>query len=153
MPGAPARPPVVMPWRRTLAAARRATGGRLCPPGEAPDRVRVIRLSVAPLPLMAGQPIIIEGEWTIHNWSPGNATIPGGPGHTTEATNQQRLSTLRLPLDPVRVEDVGGTEVLRYREADMVMGELYRFRWYGEEFAALRSSDGVEILKFVPDEK
>lgn len=57
------------------------------------------------------------------------------------------------PACPVRVEEDGGVEVLRYREADMAMGRLYRFRWQGEEFAALRSEDGVEILKFVPDAK
>jgi len=102
---------------------------------------------------MAGQPLIIAGAWTDHNWSPEDTTIPGGPRRTIGVTNQQRLSTIRLPLDPVRVENVGGTEVLRYREADMVIGELYRFRWHGEEFAALRSKEGVELLKFVPDEK
>lgn len=101
---------------------------------------------------MAGQPIIIAGRWTDHNWSPGDSSIPGEPRRMTWVTSQQRLSTISLPLDPVRVEDVDGTEVLRYREADMVMGELYRFKWQGEEFAALRSENGVEILKFVPDE-
>lgn len=60
---------------------------------------------------------------------------------------------LRLPLDPAYVEDMDGAEVVHYRGADMVMGRPYRFRWHGEEFAALRSKAGVELLKRVPDGK
>lgn len=65
----------------------------------------------------------------------------------------QCFYTLRLPLDPVYVEDVDGSEVLRYHEDDMVIGKLYKFKWHGEWHAALRSKEGVELLEFYPDEQ
>jgi len=74
-------------------------------------------------------------------------------GSPLSLSTRQLVYTIRLPLDPVYVEDDGGSEILRYREADMVEGKLYKIRWYGERYAVLRSKDGVEILKFYPDEK
>jgi len=53
----------------------------------------------------------------------------------------------------VRVECDDGSETLRYREADMVEGRLYKVTWYGERYAVLKARDGVKILKFYPDEK
>jgi len=32
-------------------------------------------------------------------------------------------------------------------------GRLYKVTWYGERYAVLKTGDGVEILKFYPDEK
>lgn len=66
---------------------------------------------------------------------------------------QHQVYMLRLPLDPVRVECDDGSETLRYREADMVEGRLYKVTWYGERYAVLKARDGVKILKFYPDEK
>lgn len=67
---------------------------------------------------------------------------------------RHRAYTLRLPLDPVYVEeDADGSEALRYRPTDMVAGKPYKFKWYGEWYALLKSKDSVEILKFCPDEK
>lgn len=103
---------------------------------------------------MAAPPTIIPGMHSGHNGNQWNAGIPqGAPVRMHETTNLNQPYLIDLPPGPVRVEVAGGTEVLRYREADMAVGRLYRFRWEGEEFAALRSRDGVEILKFVPDAK
>jgi len=103
--------------------------------------------------IMAGQPLIVSGEWTDDNLDSEYTPLSqGAPGQMRETMASQRLSLVRLPLDPVYVESVDGAEVLHYREADMVMGRPYRFRWYGEEFAALRSEAGVELLKRVSDE-
>lgn len=96
---------------------------------------------------MAGRPTIAAGDGR----GPGSAAGPGAPGPHGRGGKPAGAPAAAPPC-PVRVEVSGGTEVLRYREADMAMGELYRFRWHGEEFAALRSEEGVELLKFVPDE-
>lgn len=103
---------------------------------------------------MADRHVAISGEWTDHNMNTQSTPLaPGAPRRMHEDVVSQRLFLLRLPLDPVYVENVDGTEVVHYREADMVMGRPYRFRWYGEEFAALRSEAGVELLKRRTDEK
>ncbi len=66
-------------------------------------------------------------------------------------TRPQLTIMCKLPLDPVYVDKTDDAEVLHYRAADMVAGKLYKFEWGGEHFAALKSKDGVEILKFYPD--
>ena len=78
---------------------------------------------------------------------------PTVEGPALSLSTQQRTYLLRLPIDPVYVENIDGSEVLRYREADMAVGKIYRFKWYGEWYAALRSKEGVELLRFYPDEK
>lgn len=77
-------------------------------------------------------------------------TVEGSP---VSFPTLQSFYTLKLPLDPVYVEEVDGSEVLRYREADMVIGKLYKFKWNNEWHAALRSNKGVELLEFYPDEQ
>ena len=77
-------------------------------------------------------------------------TYSGGT-ERTYLTRPQLTIMCKLPLDPVYVDNIDDTEVLHYRAADMVAGKLYKFEWNGEHFAALKSKDGVEILKFYPD--
>lgn len=96
---------------------------------------------------------IVSGGWELNNLETEYVQVsPDAPVRMLELTTRQRLVACRLPLNPVYVEDADGEDILHYREADMAMGRLYRFRWGGEEFAALRSRAGVEILKFVPEE-
>jgi len=66
---------------------------------------------------------------------------------------QRRACALRLPLDPVCAEGAGGSEILRYREAGMAEGRLYKVRRRGERHAVPRPKDGLEIPKFHPDGK
>lgn len=93
---------------------------------------------------------LVSNSPAIHGTLSGSGRVEGSP---LSLSTQQAVYLLRLPLDPVYVEDAGGSEILRYREADMVEGRLYKVRWHGERYAVLRSGDGVEILKFYPDEK
>lgn len=93
---------------------------------------------------------LVSNSPAVHGTMSASGRVEGSP---LSLSTQQTLYTLRLPLDPVYVEDADGSEILRYREADMVEGRLYKVRWYGERYAVLRSGDGVEILKFYPDEK